>query len=268
MNIEGLDFAYERSGSGPRLLFLNGSGTTLAEVAPLLALLAEDFDVVGFDQRGIGLTSPSEGPYTMADLAADALAVADRLGWQRFRLLGVSFGGMVAQEVAVTAPERVERLALLCTSSGGAGGSSYPLHTLAELDEEERERVTARLFGTPSGLSRPAAGRGAPAAQGYAAPGGEPGPVDGATLQLLARAGHDAFDRLPRITCPTFVASGSTDLVAPPERGAAIARQIPGAVLRVFEGGHLFAIEDPDALPELLQFLRGVEAAEAQDRPA
>ncbi|MFK0168773.1 alpha/beta fold hydrolase [Streptomyces sp. NPDC090306] len=244
MRIEGLDFAYERLGSGPPLLFLNGSGTTLAEVTPLLGLLAEDFEVVGFDQRGIGRTGLPGGPYTMADLAADALAVADGLGWRRFRLLGVSFGGMVAQELAVTAPERVERLALLCTSSGGAGGSSYPLHTLADLDEDERERVSARLFGTPPGHRRPAAGVAA---------------AEGAALQLAARAGHDAFDRLPRIACPTFVASGSQDLVAPPERGAALAGRIPGAVARVFEGGHLFLIEDPDALPELLRFLLGEE---------
>lgn len=249
MRIEGLDFAYERLGSGPRLLFLNGSGTTLAEVAPLLGLLAEDFEVVGFDQRGIGRTGLPDGPYTMADLAGDALAVADGLGWRRFRLLGVSFGGMVAQELAVTAPERVERLALLCTSSGGAGGSSYPLHTLADLDEDERERVSARLFGTPPGYRRPTAGSSSV----------EPASAEGAALQLAARAGHDTFDRLPRIACPTFVASGSSDLVAPPERGAALAARIPGAVLRVFEGGHLFVIEDPDALPELIRFLRGEE---------
>ena len=74
----------------------------------------------------------------MADYAADALALLDHVGWDRARVVGVSFGGMVAQELAVTAPERVERLALLCTSPGGAGGASYPLHELAALPEAER----------------------------------------------------------------------------------------------------------------------------------
>ncbi len=66
----------------------------------------------------------------MADLAHEALQLADHIGWDTFMVLGVSFGGMVAQELAVTSPERVRRLALVCTSSGGPGGSSYPLHTL------------------------------------------------------------------------------------------------------------------------------------------
>src|SRR5205823_7260790 len=77
-------------------------------------------------------------PYAMADLAADAAALLDAVGWETCRIMGVSFGGMVAQEFAVTWPERVERLGLMCTSSGGAGGSSYPLHDLAGLPAEEQ----------------------------------------------------------------------------------------------------------------------------------
>src|SRR5690242_11326425 len=84
----------------------------------------------------------------MADYAADAAALLDEIGWERARLVGVSFGGMVAQELAVTAPERVERLALLCTSPGGAGGASYPLHDLAALPEAERARVALGLLDT------------------------------------------------------------------------------------------------------------------------
>ena len=84
-------------------------------------LFAKRFDVVAHDQRGLGRTEIPPTPYTMADYAADAMALVDHVGWDRCRVVGISFGGMVAQEIAVTWPERVERLALLCTSPGGAG---------------------------------------------------------------------------------------------------------------------------------------------------
>ena len=84
----------------------------------------------------------------MADLAADGLALLDHAGWATSRVAGISFGGMVAQELAVTAPDRVERLALLCTSAGGVGGSSYPLHELAALSAEERAATSLRLVDT------------------------------------------------------------------------------------------------------------------------
>ena len=113
-------------------------------------------DTVAADQRGLGRTEVPAGPYTMADYGADALALADHVGWATFALAGVSFGGMVAQEVAVTAPERIERLALLCTSPGGPDAASYPLHTLSDLSPEDRRttgiRVVDRRF-TPEWLA-------------------------------------------------------------------------------------------------------------------
>ena len=128
---------YERRGSGPPLLFLNGSGSTLATSGLLIDLFTDRFDVVAHDQRGLGRTSVPPGPYSMAQYAADAAAVLDAVGWRSARVVGVSFGGMVAQELAVTNPERTERLALVCTSPGGAS-PSYPLHELAEIGEDER----------------------------------------------------------------------------------------------------------------------------------
>src|SRR5256714_12507850 len=144
----GIDIYYERSGDGPRLLFLNGSGATLETSALLIKPFAERFDVAAHDQRGLGRTSIPPGPYTMADDAADATALLDHLGWDRCRVFGVSFGGMVAQELAVTAPARVERLALCCTSPGGAGGASYPLHELERLPDAERAARAVGLLDT------------------------------------------------------------------------------------------------------------------------
>ena len=115
----GIDIYFERSGSGPPLLFLNGSGSTIATSALLIAPFAARFDVAAHDQRGLGKTSIPPGPYSMAEYAADAAALLDHLEWERCAVFGVSFGGMVAQELAVTWPERVDRLVLACTSPRG-----------------------------------------------------------------------------------------------------------------------------------------------------
>src|SRR5436853_2491147 len=111
----GIDIYYERRGDGPRLLFLNGSGATLETSKLIIDPFTERFDVVAHDQRGLGRTTVPPGPYTMAEYAADAAAVLDAVGWETARVVGISFGGMVAQELAVTWPERVDRLALACT---------------------------------------------------------------------------------------------------------------------------------------------------------
>jgi 3-oxoadipate enol-lactonase len=249
----GIDLYYERLGGGPPLLFLNGSGATVQQVGPLLRPYAEHFEVVIHDQRGLGRTEVPSGPYRMADFAADALALLDELGLDRPRVAGISFGGMVAQELAVTAPERVERLALLCTSPGGAGGSSYPLHELAALPSEERNKRHAQLIDTRFDDAWLAAHPNDEAM--VALMDARPEPTEGAVLQLDARKDHDVWDRLPRITCPTLVASGRFDGIAAPENGEAIASRIPGAELRLFEGGHMFMVQDRSATPAVIEFL-------------
>jgi pimeloyl-ACP methyl ester carboxylesterase len=258
-HLNGIDIHYERGGEGPRLLFVNGSGSTLREARPTLDALARHFDVLAHDQRGLGQTSIPEGPYTMADYAADAAALAEHVGWDRYRVVGVSFGGMVAQELAVTWPERIERLALSVTSSGGDGGSSYPLHTLASMSEDERAALGATLLDTrytPEWLAEH------PADQAVASMMAQRGMVEksadvlrGERLQLEARAGLDVFDRLPLIDCPTLVQAGRYDGIAPPENGRAIASRIPGAEYREYESGHALLFLDPSAMPDLVEFL-------------
>ena len=257
--VNGLDVYFERRGRGPRLLFLNGSGTTLARTRPMLDPFAERFDTVAHDQRGLGQTEIPPGPYGMADYAADAAALLDHLGWERCRVVGVSFGGMVAQELAVTWPGRVERLALCCTSPGGPGRGSYPLQDLAELDGAGYAAAFPPLLDTrftPAWLETHPETRALveALAQRPARPTGE-SVRHGQREQLLARSGHDVWDRLPAITCPTLVASGRYDGIAPASNGEAIAAQVPGAVFNVYEGGHLFFVQDHAAMPDVLDFL-------------
>jgi 3-oxoadipate enol-lactonase len=255
----GIDIYYERSGSGQPLLFLNGSGSTLATSALLIAPFAARFDVVAHDQRGLGKTEIPSDPFTMADYAADAIALLDHVGWDRARVFGVSFGGMVAQELAVTAPDRVERLVLSCTSPGGVGGSSFPLHELAHLPAEQRIQRGVELLDTrftPEYLAEHPNDKGL-ADMMVARAAGEKTleQARGEAGQLAARAHHDVCDRLDRITCPTLIAGGRYDGIAPPPNSEAIAARIKHADLRFYEGGHAFFAQDPKALPEILDFL-------------
>ena len=258
-HVNGIDVYYERSGSGRRLLFLNGSGATLAGTG-VHGLFREGFDLLAHDQRGLGQTEIPPGPYSMADYAADAAGLLDHVGWESAAVVGISFGGMVAQELAVTHPDRIDRLALLCTSPGGEM-PSYPLHELVALDPAERAQVRVPLLDTrytPEWLAEH------PDQQAFVdlltrvpaeAPPAEQ--LRGEWEQLDARRRHDVVERLGAITCPTLVASGRFDGIAPLANGEAIAERVPTAELRAYDGGHLFMVQDKRAIPEILEFLAG-----------
>jgi 3-oxoadipate enol-lactonase len=258
INGNGIDIYYEQRGSGPRLLYFNGSGATLAKSGVMIDGFAKDFDVVAADQRGLGQTEIPPEPYEMADYAADAAALLDAVGWDSCRVIGASFGGMVAQEFAVTWPERVERLGLLCTSPGGTF-ASYPLHTLADLPPEEARELGATLLDsrfTPEWLAEHDDDR----AIVEMVAGMQGAPSDGEVrrgelAQLDARSRFDAIDRLGAITCPTLVAAGRYDNIAPPANAEAIAERVPNAELRLYEGGHVLFLQDPKAVPDVMEFL-------------
>jgi pimeloyl-ACP methyl ester carboxylesterase len=255
----GVRMYFERRGRGPRLLFLNGSGSTLATSAPLISPFTAHFDVVAHDQRGLGRTSVPAGPWSTADYAADAAALLDHVGWSSCRVVGVSFGGMVAQELAVTWPERVERLALLCTSPGGVGGSSYPLHELAARPPAEQAAIGLRILDsrfTAEWLAEHASDRGLVELVAARRAGSKSEEEQrGEAEQLRARSTHDVADRLRNIPCPTLVAAGRYDGIAPPPNAEYIAGHVPGAELRLYEGGHAFFAQDASALPEIMDFL-------------
>jgi len=258
--VNGVGLYWERTGSGPPLLFCNGSGTTLEVVRPLLGSFAATFDLLAWDYRGLGASAPLTGPYTMADLAADAAGLLEMAGWAACRVLGVSFGGMVAQEFAVTYPGRVERLALACTSAGGDGGSSYPMQELLDLPPEERAAAQLKLADTrwdESWLETHPADRAlAGSLTGAGHDRQDPAAAAAYQAQLKARAGHDVWDRLGAITCPALVGYGKYDGIAPAQNSTAIASRVRGAELHGYDGGHLFLVQDPAALPDYQAFLR------------
>lgn len=254
-----VDIHYEVHGSGPRLLVCNGSGGTIAGAGPMIAKLAEHFEVLIHDQRCLGRSSiPNDEPM-MADYAADAAALLDHVGWPTARVFGISFGGMVAQELAVTWPERIERLALLCTSPGGAGGSSYPLHTVSSLPAAEQDSLRLHLadrrYTAEFLAAHPFDQRLVDFATAARAVPKTAEQLRGEAMQLQARSHHDVWDRLERITCPTLIACGEFDALAPPANSEAIATRIRGSVLRSYQGGHAFVWQDRSAWPDIIEFL-------------
>lgn len=260
--IRDINLYYELAGSGPRLLFISGTGNDLRRKPNVFdSPLIEHFTILSYDQRGLGQTDRPETPYTMADYAEDANALLDAIGWERALVMGVSFGGMVAQEFAVRYPERIAKLVLACTSSGGAGGASYPLHELMDLDLEAK---TMHMMSVGD-LRQDAAWQAENpqmvqvlldfAKQAAEVGAGEPNREVGARLQLLARKDHNTYERLPSLTMPVYICGGRYDGTASVANQHALQNQIPHAQLELFDGGHGFLLQDPAAYSRIIDFL-------------
>ena len=264
VSVRDIRMYYEIRGKGPRLLFISGTGGDLRRSPNAFdSPLPQHFEVLSYDQRGLGQTDRPDLPYTMVDYAADAEGLLQAVGWDRCLVMGVSFGGMVAQEFALRCPHCVERLVLACTSSGGAGGASYPLHELTGLSLQEWARKVVELSDT----RRDAAWQAAHPQEfqalvnetlaGLKVGENEPGRAVGARRQIEARKGHDTYGRLPTLKMPVFICGGRYDGIASESNQHAMQQQIPNAQLELFEGGHLFFIQDSRAFGRIIAFLRG-----------
>src|SRR4051794_822164 len=122
--------AYEVAGDGPPLILLMGLGYDRHGWGVVPSLLAEDFRVAWYDNRGLGESSVPVGPYSASLMAVDALAVMDAAGFDRAHVLGTSLGGMVAQELVLAEPERVDKLVLSCTTPGGQDAFPMPARSV------------------------------------------------------------------------------------------------------------------------------------------
>ena len=250
------------AGGGPQVLFLGGTGWDLRALPnPLYSSLTEDFQVALFDQRGQGRSDKPPGPYSMAGYAQDALAVADKLGWERPSVIGYSFGGMVAQEYAIRFPDRLNKLVLAATTPGGAGGSSYPIHEFLPLAPPIRaqrglEVSDLRFCELQASNPKRAAQMVAARMESQTRYINEPGARAGLEAQLEARSHHDCFERLPQITAPTLVLAGVHDGQAPMNCQRPMVSQIKDCSLQTIEGAHGFLSENDDAYVEIRAFLK------------
>jgi pimeloyl-ACP methyl ester carboxylesterase len=257
-----IDLSYERSGSGPPLLLIMGmSGTALHWGEPFLRELREDFDVIAYDHRGVGASTRLESETTIAEMAQDAAGLLAALEVDAAHVLGISMGGMVAQELALGHPERILTLTLGCTYCGGPGSQLTDPARLAGLRAamDSGDPMRALRAGWEINVS-PAMVDDAEAYASF---------VDIAIrrrvavpvvmAQLRACAAHDTSARLPELSAPTLVVHGSEDQLLPVANGRLIASLIPGARLEIFDGvGHLFFWERPERSAELVRAHAGV----------
>jgi 3-oxoadipate enol-lactonase len=241
----GVLIAWEEHGAGTPLLLIHGLGYGRWGWQPVVDPLAERHRVVLFDNRGIGASDVPPGPYTVQEMAADALAVLAAAGIDRARVVGTSLGGMVAQQLAVEAPARVERLVLACTTPGGERGVPFPEPTVRLLEEAPTldPAVALRRFvenalapdAPPELVERI-----------YALRLANPPDPAGWEAQAAAAEAFDGYDRLGEISAPTLVLHGDADRVIDAGNAEILAARIPRARAEVFAGcGHLFFWEQP-----------------------
>lgn len=252
-----MDLFHERRGTGEPLLLIQGmSGTRLSWGEPFLSCLEPDFELVAYDHRGIGRSPAAGGPFTIVDLADDAVRLLDTLGWPTAHVMGISMGGMVAQEVALRHGDRLRSLTLGCTYCGGPGSALAGPEVFGKLQ-------AAWLTGDAEAAIR--AGYEANVSPAFAADESnyaafremafaERAAMETIMLQLQAIGGHDTQARLGTITTPTLVVHGTADVMLPPANGELIASRIPGARLELLEGvGHVFWWEQPERSAALVR---------------
>jgi 3-oxoadipate enol-lactonase len=242
-------------GAGPPLMLVNSLGTALDLWEPQVGPLAARFRLVRYDQRGHGGTPAPQGPYTIAELAGDALELLDRLGLERVSVCGLSIGGAVATWIAANAPERVDRLVI------ASAGNRFAT------PEVWRERAAAVRAGGTEAVVDAVLGRWFTPAFAAAKP--EVVAAFRAAFCAVHREGYagccealeewDASSHLGRIRAPALVLSGSEDSVAPPENGRAMADGIAGARFTVIEdAAHLASAGQPAAFTRaVLEHLAG-----------
>lgn len=254
-----VELHYESTGAGEApVLLVMGLGMTATGWWRTVPVLAERFRVLSFDNRGVGRSARPPGPYTVAQLADDALAVLDAAGERSAHVYGISLGGMIAQEIALRHPERVRRLVLAATTPGGPRARRPDPATLAFFERRGQmpaeEAVWASVPYNYAARTRSGAAQriAEDIAQRLRFPI-EPGPY---MAQLAAAIGHDTHERLGAIGAPTLVVHGAEDRMVHPDNARLLAEAIPRAELRVWpRTGHLLFTDEPAVDRDVLRFL-------------
>jgi pimeloyl-ACP methyl ester carboxylesterase len=250
---EGDTLAYETYGDGEPLLLVTGTCLAMQHwPQPVVDALAADYQVIVYDHRGMGASSPSGQDVSMRSLAADAAALLDHLEVGAAHVLGWSLGSAVSQELALARPELVASLVLYATWGRADGFLRCLLVGMRTpwVHGDAANGVAVLGVGqSPEGLESPELL--AAIAAGFPFMPHTPEQIAMTVRQWDADEAHDSLDRLPGITAPTTVIVGEQDLLTPPRLSRAVAERIPGARFVLVEGAgssHGMIYERPDDL--------------------
>ncbi len=253
---------YDDSGAGQPVLFMSGLGSTRLGWRKQIEPFSRKFRVINMDNRDAGDSALGTGPYTIADMSEDTAGVIKNLNLGRMHIIGISMGGMIAQELAIRHPEIVAKLVLVSTTAGGPTSINAKPEIAALLMRNGGEDVETRVRRTFTAI----------AGEGYMAQHPEdldqivknsiakPMSPESYQRQLgacLAHWGKGVADRLGQITAPTLVVHGDCDPLIPYPNGKYLAEHIKGARLITFPGvGHIPTIEAPERFNrEVIEFL-------------
>lgn len=249
--MSSVELHHEQSGdpTAPPLLLGGSLGTTLRMWDPQSTGLSDRLRVVAFDHRGHGSSPAPRGPYSIADLGRDVLALMDRLELERASFGGLSIGGMVGIWLGENAPERIERLVLMCTAAklpGGVFGERAQTVRTAGTPEVVADAVVSRWFtphwadANPEVVATCRAMVANTDAEGYAS-------------CCDALEAMDLRPGLSSISAPTLVIGGVDDLSIPPDNQRAIAEAVPGARLELIDdAAHVASLQHPDTVNRLI----------------
>lgn len=253
----------ESHGEGFPLVLIRGLGSNADHWYPQVPDLSRHYRVITFDNRGIARSSDPGGRLTIPDMAEDTMGLMDALGIDQAHVLGVSMGGMIAQEMAVRHPPRIKGLVLVVTHCGGTHQvAAEPalrqklLHMVTDGSLEARANAIDAFFARRTIEERPHV------VQRFAQVSMQhPAGPEILQRQMRAVAGHDTYHRLDRIVAPTLVLAGEEDALIPPVNSKILAEQIPSAELAMVPGGgHQVLVEQPQACNRaIIAFLQKVD---------
>ncbi len=253
----GARLYWREQGSGPPVLMIMGLSFTHEMWFRVVPFLSAEHRLLLFDNRGMGRSDVTQGPYSMRQMARDAIAVLDAAGVASAHVMGASMGGMIAQELALSYSNRVRSLVLACTAHGGLFArwpdfSRMPRRLRWENSQRaEREEAFIPLLyanTTPRSRIQEDLDMRCGCAWSY----------KGFLSQLAGILLWSSYRRLPRISVPTLVIHGEEDHLIPIQNGRVVARRIPGAQFHaIANAGHIAMTDQPEPCSEVvLRFLR------------
>ena len=262
VKLENLELYYEIIGQGDPLVMIRGLGSNVDHWYEQAPVLSKKYQLLVFDNRGIARSSNPGGPFSTGDMAADTTALMEAVGIKNAHVLGFSMGGMVAQEMALNYPEKVNGLILVATDCGV---------TQRIKARPEVSRLFSEMVSQGTAEAKLAAAACLYAKQTFESKMDVierynevsmrfPASTDMMARQWEAVTQHDACSRLQNISSPTLTLTGSEDVLIPPENAKIMADMIPDARTKtITDGGHLVPIEQPQQFnTAVIDFLDGL----------